>query len=1205
MRARYTALLPLLLGGTLSAQSLALSAAAASPVREDSIYALRVDSAAYPGQEVVFLLDELSLKAEADGRYSYTLHRVVQLLTTDAVTNWGELTFWYNKTRQRLTINHIRVVGPDGTVLQTGPAHQEEVNPPADQGAPMFSDRRGIQVTLAGLAPGALIDFSYTRETLQPEVPGDFSFLWDVNGEPLIRRSRFIFDVPAGLHARVRTANLAGTPTDTVVAGRRIRRWLLADVPSVRRQSYAGNPNAVDAWIWVSGDVTWRDIGRWYDSLLVGRDQLTPAILAAQAEQLKGARSLEDSLRATYRWVAQDFRYVSLALGDGSYQPRTPREVFDSRFGDCKDKTTLFVSLARHMGVTAYPVLLYLDGGVDSLQPTLGQFDHMIAAVDDRGTTRYLDLTDPLLPYGEVEATEQGQVGLALPAAGPRIVVFPATPADSNWHDLEVTGAFGPDGRFGGRLTLTATGTEQGDLRNELAGLGQKDASERADTIRKHVTALWASATVDSERYSDGHDLDTPTNLTVWFTAPRVVGNLAGSKYYFNLPFGRFVTADDISRIDGEGRRRFPIDVGAVNSPSVYRMALEVRLPEGWSAELPADVTVQGPFGYYRARFSQAGRILRVSREMGGLRGVLPPDSAGALRAWLAAVEADRTKMIILSRGTGEDLVADGTAPSTTTSGSLPDIVLGPADLSNDAKVSQEGTAGTGDFISTSSTTPLESYQRTFKARQVVFPAGGSRLVLLETFAAAYHSPAEARWLLGVLGMIDLRHFLDAYVRQQGAEQARIDSIRPLALKGIGEQSAGWVFELVSPVSTLDLGIALAARGRVAEGLFAIGPTGLADSDMTALLQRMDDRLRGRDAYLHAVTDEPPDTVGVAAVDSALRAATPLALNAIAVPPPDTTGATVRNVSFQRDDGWPQYTATIEGKGFTFPLGRAGAVEISITVTQHDTPAQAVKAVVAAQRASRTEVTQAALGDIAAFGSLPIDSGQADSTTLEAVDLPRLGAWSEARHARLRGTLHADLDGIVFARGRLSAKIEVTRPSGQSDMAAVAAVAEDVLQRMRRVDPGASEKAPAAGLVAAVARVVDAERAVDSLADAKQVDAAFRAVDAASLAHAPVSFSASTWNNLCWTASLAGQAKRARAACDAAVAPDSTDLAIRDSRGLERALAGDLDGARADFAYVVARAAPGTFRDERSEWLSELRAGRNPFTPAVLEELRK
>ncbi|HYK11992.1 MAG TPA: DUF3857 domain-containing protein [Gemmatimonadales bacterium] len=1208
MPSRAVRILPLallLVPGAASAQSLKLSRAAASPVSEDSIYALRVDSAAYPGHDVVLLLDEVTVKAEADGRYVYTLHRVVQLLNSDAVDNWGQITFWYNKDRQRATLNHLRVIGPDGKILQDGPAHREDVNPPADQGAPEITDRRGIQVTVGSLAPGVLIDYSYTAEKLKPPVAGDFSYFWDINGEPPIRRSRFTLDAPVTLKANVRTRNLAGDPVDTVIAGRRIRHWDLADLPSVNRQRYAGSPNGVQAWIWVSGNVTWKDIGNWYDSLATGRYELPAAVLTAHAQQLKGAKTLTDSLSATYRWVSQDMRYVSLSLGDGSYQPRTPREVFDSRFGDCKDKATMFIALARHMGVTAYPVLLSSDGGVDSLQPSIAQFDHMIAAAQYGGTTHYLDLTDPLLPFGVMETAQEGEIGLALPATGPRVVVFPPSSADSNWHNLEVGGGFGADGRFIGHLTLRAGGTEQGNLRDELAGLGQKEPAELADAIRKHVTELWQSATVDSQRYTDGHDLRTPVNLTVWFTAPRIMGRLDNGKYYFNLPFGRFVVAEDLNKLDGEGARRYPIDIGQVNSPSIYRMILDVQLPEGWQAELPHDATVQGPFGFYRARYSQAGRTLHVSREMGGARGVLPPDSIKALHQWLASVEADRTGMIELSRGTGEDLLATGTT-STITKGDLPDLLLGATDVSNDAKVTQEGTnEGSSDFLTVSSTQPLESYHRSFGPRQTLFNAGSTRLIALQSFAAAYHSAPEAQWMIDALGMFDIPRFLMAYVRQQGAAQdVKIDTIRTLSLTGIGDKAAGWVFQISTPLTTLDLGMVVATRNRVSESMLAVGLKGMQDSDMINLFRLVDTRVGQQDAYKHDVAKEIVDTTGDGAVDSALRASTSLALGNVAPPAVDSP-STIRSLIFRHENGWPQYETGFRGKAFTFPFGKAAAAEIKITVTQHKTPAQAVQQVLALQRENRKEVMQEAAGDVVGFGSLFVDSTGTDTTNYEVVTESRIGEWSAARHAKLRGMLRSDLEDVVFARGAISVKVKVTRPSGQTDMAATVALANDVLRRLKTVDPSGSETAPSGVLVSAIAKVVDADHQVDSLAEAKKIDAAFSAMDAADLAKAPVTFNAQTWNSLCWWGSLNGQAKRAQAACDAAVAADTTDLAIRDSRGLQRALAGDLNGARDDFAYIVANVAPGAFKDRRSQWLSTLREGKNPFTPALVDELKK
>ena len=1207
MPTRTTVLLFPVVCGILHAQSLVVTSAAGAPVRDDSLYALRVDPAGYRGHEDVLLLEDGTVRLETDGRSSYTLRKVVQILTPEGVKDWGELSFWHTPGRQRVHINWIRVIGPDGSVVRDGPAHQEDVKPPAEPGAPVFSDRQAIQVTLGGLAPGTLVDYSYTLETLRPWIPGDVLFSWYVNGDEPVRRSRFTLDAPADLHPRVQVRNIAGAAVDTVIAGRRVRRWGFVDVPGIVWQQYAGSPNDVEASIRVSGEVSWRSVGAWYDSLSRDRYQLTPEILAAHSGEMRGAKTLEDSLRATYRWVAQDFRYVSLSLGDGGYQPRTPRDVFETRFGDCKDKTTLLVGLARRMGLVAYPVLVNSDGGVDSLLASLKQFDHMIAAVEVAGRTQYLDATSSLTPYGEVPPSLQGEVGLALRGGGANVVVVPAAPAEHNRHDNDIVGAFGRDGRFVGRVTVSAAGTEQYDLRDEFAGIDDQDAKSRNETVRQYAVSVFSTAVVDSARYADGRDLTAPASVTVWLTAPGAVGRVGG-KYYFNLPLSRFGSRETLTRLDGEGTRRFPIDVARVNSPSVWRSALEVELPEGWKAELPADVSIQGPFGYYRAEYRQVGRVLRASREMGGLRGILPADSVAALRAWLQAVGDDRVAMIVLSRGTGLDLLAEGAKSEATEGvGALPEVVLGVEDLSADAKVTQEGEAdlATGFLLTLSSTKPLESYHRAFASRQMVFSVGGSRLAALQVTSGAFHSAAEASRPLDFLQLIDLRTVLDAVFRQMAGQQASLGAGRTLAPDSIGDRAAGWVFPFVTPVATLDMALLFTVRGRVVTSLLAVGPQGLRDEDLLGLLRIVDSRVRKHDVYLSEIAADAKDSGNLAAVDSALAAATTVPLNTIVYRLPDTAGQTTSNATFSRVNGWPTYGMEIQGKGFTFPLGSSRAIEADLKVTLHDTEAQALKVVIAAERSDRAQFARGTLDVTGQMVGLPDSILLGDSTTVDKLPAPGIGGRSSATRARLRGAIRMDADAVIFVRGRLSASVVVSRPPGASDPPGAVAIARELLRRMHDAVPGVTEPAPKAALVAAVTRVVDAEHAVDSLVEARDFEAAFRMVEGARLSRAPVGFSASTWNGLCWYASLNGYAARALAACDAAVAPDTTNLAYRDSRGLGRALAGDLAGARDDFAYVVAHAEPGQFYETRAAWLNTLRAGENPFTAEVLDGLRR
>ncbi|MEH1771101.1 MAG: tetratricopeptide repeat protein [Nostoc sp.] len=97
--------------------------------------------------------------------------------------------------------------------------------------------------------------------------------------------------------------------------------------------------------------------------------------------------------------------------------------------------------------------------------------------------------------------------------------------------------------------------------------------------------------------------------------------------------------------------------------------------------------------------------------------------------------------------------------------------------------------------------------------------------------------------------------------------------------------------------------------------------------------------------------------------------------------------------------------------------------------------------------------------------------------------------------------------------------------------------------------------------------------------------------------------SANAWNSLCWDGSLGGYAAEVMDACDKAVAIAPDDRNIQDSRGLARALTGDTKGAIKDFEAYIAKA-DGDSKAQRQSWVKDLRAGKNPFTDAVLEKLR-
>ena len=90
---------------------------------------------------------------------------------------------------------------------------------------------------------------------------------------------------------------------------------------------------------------------------------------------------------------------------------------------------------------------------------------------------------------------------------------------------------------------------------------------------------------------------------------------------------------------------------------------------------------------------------------------------------------------------------------------------------------------------------------------------------------------------------------------------------------------------------------------------------------------------------------------------------------------------------------------------------------------------------------------------------------------------------------------------------------------------------------------------------------------------------------------------------LCRWSTLLGGAERALAACDAAVQLLPNDGMARESRGLARALNGDLIGALEDFEASKDWLADETWRTMHAQWIARIKRDEMPIRPSEIEAL--
>ncbi|NEO01433.1 MAG: tetratricopeptide repeat protein, partial [Moorea sp. SIO3I7] len=124
------------------------------------------------------------------------------------------------------------------------------------------------------------------------------------------------------------------------------------------------------------------------------------------------------------------------------------------------------------------------------------------------------------------------------------------------------------------------------------------------------------------------------------------------------------------------------------------------------------------------------------------------------------------------------------------------------------------------------------------------------------------------------------------------------------------------------------------------------------------------------------------------------------------------------------------------------------------------------------------------------------------------------------------------------------------------------------------------------------------------LADQGKVDEALASYNKAQELDPKLEISANSWNELCWYGSLYNQADKVMFACEKAIELTPDHGGRIDSRGLARALTGNIKGAIEDFEVFIAWTDNETKKAQRQGWVDALKKGENPFTTEVLESLR-
>ena len=512
--------------------------------------------------------------------------------------------------------------------------------------------------------PAADVGATIVCESEELMAPWDQEKIWGIQREYPVVLEALEIDLPG--EARFSESWHRYQPVKAVEVGPNHWRWEIKDVQKLdlRDVKTSLEPEALAARMSVmwgdeaaSGkDNEWRALGQWTTTLEAGRPDPTPEITAKAQELVAGAPDFYTKLKDITEYIQKNIEYFIVMRGIGGMQAHYAGNIYRNRYGDCKDKTTLLISMLQAVGIHAFYVPVDDHRGVvDPDAPSLAG-NHMITAIEVPADVndkrlmavvkandgkRYLifDPTNERTPVGNLPDYEQGSYGILAAGAASQVIALPVLPPSANGKDRTGNFTLTPDGALSGSVNTTSIGPLGADLR---LGLKEMTEKEQRDDIERSLSRDLPGLILDSFNFVEPSDLDKPLELHYKATVAQYA-HKAGPL----LLVRPRVVGDDAMPFDDKPRK-VPFDLEATGR---WHDSYDITLPAGYVVdETPDPVNIDMDFASYHASVTAKGNVLHYERDYVVRKVELPADRAVDFRKFESAVLSDEKGTAVLRK---------------------------------------------------------------------------------------------------------------------------------------------------------------------------------------------------------------------------------------------------------------------------------------------------------------------------------------------------------------------------------------------------------------------------------------------------------------------------------------------------------------------------------------------------------------------------
>ena len=470
-----------------------------------------------------------------------TSYVAVYINSDEAVRDYSQISVSFNSFYEDIALEFANVRTPDGK-MDSIKADATQIQSPTDEN--FYHDRKELLFSLPNVRKGSIIEFQYRYTDTKKMVPGQwfdsFSFhWWEDRAAGQGTRADSIISSELQITAPARITLVNSDTSKYLISEKRSQKndqqhitWIGKNLPRIELQNAMPREHDYAPYVRVATTGQWNDVALWANNLvtphLVSDEKLNQLI----AEIKKTALTPDAKVKAVYRAIQDQVRYVFAHVGRGGYEPHDAAEVLKNGYGDCKDQTVLAVMLLRELGIAADPVLIVTRGrGIPDMTVPGVSFDHMIVHIPAQNGVPeiWMDTTGETSLYPGFSVGIEGQPALIVNAKTKTISVLPSLDTSEHFAELELV-----FDKFDGRNAQASFKLQFGGLYEQRLRSMWQYSSERDKYFRELIGQIYNSADVTELTASNADNMWQPFTISGRFTFTNVWG---GRKDPINYSF--------------------------------------------------------------------------------------------------------------------------------------------------------------------------------------------------------------------------------------------------------------------------------------------------------------------------------------------------------------------------------------------------------------------------------------------------------------------------------------------------------------------------------------------------------------------------------------------------------------------------------------------------------------------------------------------